>query len=129
MVAATLRLRIIRRINMIHNTSVKEKKHRLPIEFYQGKISVTFTLCTKGDFSFLDNRELLEICIDILEKSSSFYGCIVPVYCFMPDHLHFVLSGVKDDANLWKVVVQFKQKNRILSEESMLSIPVAKGFL
>ncbi len=28
----------------------------------------------------------------------------------MLDHVHFILSGIKDDANLWGAVVRFKQK-------------------
>jgi hypothetical protein len=28
---------------------IKEKRHRLPKEFYKGNISVAFTLCLQGD--------------------------------------------------------------------------------
>ncbi len=113
---------------MIHNISVREKKHRLPVEFYRGKISVAFTLCTKGNFSFLEHSELVEICIGILRKNSSLCGCIVPVYCFMPDHLHLVLFGVKDDANLWKAVVQFKQKTGFYLKKDCSQFQWQKDF-
>jgi hypothetical protein len=28
---------------------IKEKKHRLPKEFYKGEVSAAFTLCLKGN--------------------------------------------------------------------------------
>ncbi|MCK4328809.1 transposase [candidate division WOR-3 bacterium] len=113
---------------MSNNITIREKKHRLPREFYQGKISGTFTICIKGNFSFLENQEIVKICIEILEKSSFLYGCIVPVYCFMPDHLHFVLFGVKDDANLWKTVVQFKQNTGFYLKKQCSQFQWQKDF-
>ena len=29
---------------------IREKKHRLPREFYKGQVSVAFTICLKKDF-------------------------------------------------------------------------------
>jgi len=66
--------------------------------------------CVKGKFSFLENPQIAEICIEFLEETASLSGCIVVVYRFMLDHVHFILSGIKDDANLWGAVVRFKQK-------------------
>jgi len=95
---------------MDHNISIRERKHRLPREFYQGKVAGVFTLCVKDNFSFLKNPETVKICVKILGETASLTGCIVPIYCFMLDHLHFVLFGVQDDADLWEAVVRFKQK-------------------
>ena len=40
---------------------VKEKSHRLPKDFYIGKISVAFTLCLKGDVRAFIKNEIISI--------------------------------------------------------------------
>ena len=36
--------------------------------------------------------------------------CSVPVYCFMPDHLHFIISGLERKSRPKAAVEQFKLK-------------------
>ena len=98
---------------------IKEKRHRLAKEFYRGEVSVAFTLCIRNDaasdiyvasdFS-LSKPQIVntfkEILTSIVEKT----GCIVPVYCFMPDHQHLMITGTKADSDIWKVIVSYKQK-------------------
>jgi REP element-mobilizing transposase RayT len=95
---------------------LKEKKHRLPREFYKGEMSAAFTLCLKkdlgnvgGGFSLRD-REVVNIFANILTSVATKERCIVPVYCFMDDHQHLIISGTGTDADLWKTVVSYKQK-------------------
>ena len=87
---------------------IKEKKHRLPIELYKGKINVSFTLCIKDKQSILNNKEVVNVFIEILSKVIKKYDCIIPVFCFMPDHLHLIISGINDNSDIWKAVVDFK---------------------
>lgn len=35
---------------------------------------------------------------------------MVPIYCFMDDHQHLIISGTGVDSDLWKTVVSYKQK-------------------
>jgi putative transposase len=44
-----------------------------------------------------------------LETAANRYGCMVPVYCFMPEHLHVTLQGTDDTADAWASMVKFKQ--------------------
>ena len=37
-------------------------------------------------------------------------GCIVPVYCFMPDHQHLIITGTESDSDIWKAIISYKQK-------------------
>ena len=110
------------------NVSIREKKHRLPKEFYQGKIAGAFTLCVKGNFSFLENPQITEICIKILGETASLSGCIVLVYCFTPDHIHLVLFGIKDAADLWEAVVRFKQKTGFYLKKQCCQFQWQKDF-
>ena len=96
--------------------AIREKDHRLPKEFYRGEISAAFTLCLKRDvgnvapgFS-LREPEIVNIFTNILTSVVAKERCIVPVYCFMHDHQHLIISGTGPDANLWKAVVSYKQK-------------------
>jgi len=92
---------------------IKEKRHRLPREFYEGQISVAFTLCLKGNvgagFS-LREPEMVNTFTDVLSSVITKNSCIVPVYCFMPDHQHLIITGTRSYSNTWKAVVSYKQK-------------------
>ncbi len=96
---------------------LREKKHRLPTEFYKGGISVAFTLCLKKDlrnagagFS-LRNHKIVNTFTNILTSVATKESCIVPVYCFMDDHQHLIISGTGTDADIWRTVVSYKQKS------------------
>jgi REP element-mobilizing transposase RayT len=96
---------------------IQEKKHRLPQEHYRGEISVAFTVCLKRDAVgsvaaglSLRNPEIVSVFTDILASVVEKSSCIVPVYCFMPDHQHLIITGMNNEANLWKTIVTYKQK-------------------
>ncbi|OGW49881.1 MAG: hypothetical protein A2Z50_03720 [Nitrospirae bacterium RBG_19FT_COMBO_42_15] len=92
---------------------VKEKIHRLPKEFYRGEISVAFTLCLKGSvaagFSLRDFK-IVNTFTEILDSVVAKTGCIAPVYCFMPDHQHLIITGTRSNSDIWKAIVGYKQK-------------------
>ena len=93
--------------------TVKEKTHRLSREFYKGEISVAFTVCLRRDIATgfsLREPEIVNIFTDFLTSVVTKEGCIVPVYCFMHDHQHLIITGTKGDADLWKTIVNYKQK-------------------
>lgn len=92
---------------------IKEKRHRLPVEFYRGEISVAFTLCIRNDVASgfsLSEIEIVNTFTEILGSIIEKAGCIVPVYCFMPDHQHLIITGMRGDSDIWKVIVSYKQK-------------------
>ena len=89
---------------------VHEKKHRLPSEYYQGEVSVVFTLCLKGDTHAFGDVEFTKTCREILVAVAEQHRCIIPVYCFMPDHQHFIMTGTKPASNVMKAVVAYKQR-------------------
>jgi REP element-mobilizing transposase RayT len=110
---------------------IKEKRHRLPREFYRGEISVAFTLCVRNDvasgFSLSDIKivnKFTEILDSIIEKA----GCIVPVYCFMPDHQHIMVTGTRADSDIWKVIVSYKQKTGFWMSTNKPGMRWQKGF-
>ena len=107
---------------------MKEKKHRLPLELYKGKIRATFTLCIKNSKpAFLENAIVHEF-IDILKQAKEKHDCINWVYVFMPDHLHLILEGRSDTADLWKAIVLFKQKTGFWLSKNRKDIEWQKDF-
>jgi len=92
--------------------AIREHKHRLPKELYRGEISVAFTLCLKrdsGSSGFLQPK-IVDKFIDILRSVVSEAGCFVPVYCFMADHQHMIISGRRKNSDIWSTIVKYKQK-------------------
>jgi len=89
---------------------IKEKRHRLPKEYYVGAISVAFTLCLEGKSKAFIKPEIVKIFTDILTFVVTTGGCIVPVYCFMPNHQHLIITGSTCNSDVWKAIVKYKQK-------------------
>jgi REP element-mobilizing transposase RayT len=88
---------------------IREKKHRLPKAFYRGETSGAFTLCLKGDISVFSS-EVATVFTDILTTVVAKKGCIVPVYCFMPDHQHLIITGTESNSDPWQAIVSYKQR-------------------
>jgi REP element-mobilizing transposase RayT len=42
-------------------------------------------------------------------RSAEENSIVVPVFCFMPDHIHLVARGQSAEADLWKFMFAFKQ--------------------
>lgn len=95
---------------VIDTMIVREKKHRLHRELYIGQRQVSFTLCLGRRDPIFVRSEVVECFHDILVSSVEQQDCMSPVYCFMPDHQHLIISGSKDNSDIWKVVVSYKQK-------------------
>jgi len=93
--------------------SIQEKKHRLPKEYYKGQVSVAFTLCLKGNenkTSGFTDPVIVNVFTDILAKVVAKQDCIVPVYCYMPDHQHLIITGTARSSDISKAIANYKQK-------------------
>ncbi|MBI4838735.1 MAG: transposase [Nitrospirae bacterium] len=110
---------------------ITEKKHRLPKEFYRGEISVAVTLCLKGNaaagFNLCDSV-LVNTFSDILSSVVTKTDCIVPVYCFMPDHQHLIITGTSRDSDILKSIIRYKQKTGFWMSANKPEISWQKDF-
>ncbi|MGV3616425.1 MAG: hypothetical protein ACO1SV_20425, partial [Fimbriimonas sp.] len=75
---------------------IREKKHRLPEAAYIGQKAVSFVGCEDDRQPLLANAEVVGALVPLLEGAASREGCIVPIYCFMPDHFHILMFGLHD---------------------------------
>ena len=89
---------------------IREKKHRLPTENYRGKAVVSFTICIRNQVCLFSDANIVKEFIAILKDVVNPEHCSVPADCFMPDHLHLLINGLTDTADLLKVVAKFKQR-------------------
>jgi REP element-mobilizing transposase RayT len=106
----------------------REKKHRLPKAYYRGEISVAFTFCLQYRANAFIEADIVWTFVGILENVTCQTGCVVPVYCFMPDHQHMILSGKSAGADLWKSAVLYKQKTGYWLSRHLPSVSWQKDF-
>jgi len=59
---------------------------------------------------FTDNRTVDVIRAELLRTASA-YDVEVIAYCFMPDHLHVVIEGMTENADLLKFTAMFRQRS------------------
>lgn len=116
---------------------MKEKNHRLPKEFYRGEISVALTLCVRKDVASninvvsgfsLSNPKIVNKFTEILGSIIKKEGCIVPVYCFMPDHQHLIITGTRSNSDIWKAIVSYKQKTGFWMSKNKPEVRWQKDF-
>lgn len=88
----------------------REKKHRLDLEIYTGKILVSFTLCIKNRKELFTDEKLFLLFESMLLNELATSNCCVYVYLFMPDHIHIILSGKTEESDIKKCLDRFKQK-------------------
>lgn len=89
---------------------IKEKSHRLPKDLYRGKVSAAFTICIRDGVPAFTERAIIGIFTNLLNSAVEKALCIVPVYCFMPDHLHLIITGTSDESDVISAVVRYKQR-------------------
>ena len=75
---------------------IRETPHRLPRECYQGRVVVAFTACTLNRCAPFLEKPIVDRFIEALRMSVETSRCLVPIYCFMPVHLHVILHGQED---------------------------------
>src|SRR5512137_1998805 len=89
---------------------VRERPHRLPRWEYQGRVVVAFTLCVQDRVRLFESDETIESFVAVLADVCARRGCCVPIYCFMPDHLHVLTMGLTGSSDGWQAMVEFKQR-------------------
>ena len=107
---------------------IREKKHRLPPEYYQGEVSVAFTLCLQGDAWSIGDMAFVKTCRKILAAVSVRHGCVIPVYSFMPDHQHIIITGTQPGSDVMKVIVAYKQRTGLWMSASSKTMRWQKNF-
>ena len=90
---------------------MRAKPHRLPRECYRGHVVVAITACIQDRTPLFTDAAAVRACVDALGLAATTFDCTVPIYCFMPDHLHLLLRGTSVPADAWAAMASFKQRS------------------
>jgi len=85
------------------------KRPRIPGFSYIGLHRYSLTICTKERKQLFTNAETVEATLTTIRRSAAAHDFAVLAYCFMPDHLHLIVGGLTDSADLQKFVANWKQ--------------------
>jgi REP element-mobilizing transposase RayT len=112
----------------LQRLEIKEKRHRLAKEFYRGSTWVALTLCIKNRVELFKIPEIVDTFVHILEEGATKFDCIIPVYCFMPDHQHMIITGRNDGVDLLKAIISYKQKTGFWMSKNKVRASWQKDF-
>lgn len=91
---------------MIHKRPV-----RLPREDYLGQRTVSFDAVTAGRSKLFLSANHVQPLIGYLAEAAKASSCVVPIYCFMPDHLHVMIKGLEDHSDALAAFNKFKLRS------------------
>lgn len=96
-----------------YTLAVKQSRNpkRLPIEDYQGERTVCFHAVTSQRAKLFTSAEVVNPQVEYLAAACRAHDCVVPVYCFMPDHLHVMFMGLNERSNSLAAMNEFKLKS------------------
>lgn len=86
----------------------KRKDNRLDLSFYKGIRAYFVTICTKDQQKIFTDIKVVADQLKILNMCCEKEKFSVWAYCFMPDHLHLLLTG-KENSGLIKLIKNYKQ--------------------
>ena len=86
----------------------RRKPNRLPAISYIGRKSYFLTLCLSERRRLFARSRLTGAITDVLKQTCEAHYFGLYAYCFIPDHLHLLLCGMTDIADLSAMVRTFK---------------------
>ncbi len=91
--------------------SVREKSHRLPLQFYRGKNLTAFTACLRDRLPYFVSERSVRPVEEILLGETRRFQTEAEIYLFMPDHVHVIFRGTDDASDAYSAMKMFKQKS------------------
>ncbi len=89
----------------------RARKHRLSREDYVGQVRVAFTCCVDERRKLFVERDIVNEFVEILKVQCHRHELIIPIYCFMPDHLHVITVGRSYRSDAKSAFDGFKKKS------------------
>lgn len=90
---------------------IREQTHRLTRNLYKGKIICALTLCVHNRKQLFVSESLFNEMTRLLLDSLRKNNCSAHIYMFMPNHAHLLVEGLTENADIWKAIVNFKQRS------------------
>lgn len=87
------------------------KRPRLKYFDYVGHYADFITLLTSNKDNYFRESNIVKSIIEYMRDMAERERFSVDAFCFMPDHLHLLLRGLDERANLKSFIKLFKQKS------------------
>jgi putative transposase len=87
----------------------RRKNIRLPAARYIGRSWYFLTMVVEGRLDRFSGAGLVAENLRFLTEHAESKHFAISAYCFMPDHLHLLINGTEEDANLLAFGDGFKQ--------------------
>ena len=95
-------------------TTVSHHPHRLTADDYRGEHQYFLTICTHRRRNHFRSTWTMELVRLQFLRTSNDENFAVLAYCFMPDHVHAILQGQSERADLARFVRLSKQRSGFL---------------
>ena len=90
------------------------KRPRLETFDYIGRYRYFLTFCTQKCCRVFTSAEVVALVLDQILHASGLHDFSIPAYVFMPDHVHLLVEGLSDSADLEAFVKLSKQRSGFL---------------
>lgn len=87
------------------------KRPRLRHFGYTGMYTYFITILTESRQNHFNETRIVEPLIKLLKEIADKEYFSVSAYCFMPDHLHLLVSGLEEQSNLKNFIKLYKQRS------------------
>ncbi|MDQ1327331.1 MAG: REP-associated tyrosine transposase [Candidatus Poribacteria bacterium] len=104
------------------------KPNRLPLENYRGCCFGFVTSCCYDRLKAFINGEEAKRNLVVLKDLAQQYQITLWAYCFMPDHVHFLLEGLSEESNILTFMERYKQKTGFSYKQRTGQILWQKSF-
>ncbi len=88
------------------------RPHKLDPAHYVGR-SAALTIMLMGRQAVLSRPDVVEGLLAKLRDAMEKHECLVPIYCFMPDHLHMIVKAGSDKASPMVAIQKFRLQSGI----------------
>lgn len=90
----------------------RRRPHKLDPSAYVGR-SAAVTMSLVGRQAVLNRPDVVAGLVEKLREASAKHECVVPIYCFMSDHLHLIVKAVSDTASPVVAIQKFRLQSGI----------------
>ncbi len=87
------------------------RPRRLDDFAYLGLHRYSVTFCVLDRRSVFTKADVVESVLSHFLEEATTFACAILAYCFMPDHVHLLVEGTSEDADLRSFVTRAKQKS------------------
>ena len=89
---------------------MSERPHRLPTFSYRGRHRYSLTFCAHCRRTLFIRADVVQEALSQIVQSAAKQAFAIFAYCFMPDHLHLLVEGQSDEADLIAFAKDIKQR-------------------